>query len=164
MQLAERLRSEGARLQAVRSLPYEPWIVLGPLLLLQWIELAAFAHRIGHSGWVWGDQTAAAPFLAAAHVIAGGHVPASHAGFVLPYLLSPLSLVFGSGSSGVAAGAVLWQALVLTPLALVCVYQVAATIGGRLAGYWTAALWVVSPLLARVLFDPRYHQILDYLV
>ena len=50
------------------------------------------------------------------------------------------------------------QVLVLGPLALLCVYGIAAQIGGRLLGYWAALLWVIAPFAAIPLFVDRYHE------
>src|ERR671937_354212 len=49
------------------------------------------------------------------------------------------------------------QVVVLMPIALLCVYGIAARIGGRLLGYLAAALWVVAPYAAIPLWDHRYH-------
>ncbi len=46
----------------------------------------------------------------------------------------------------------------LLPVALLCVYGIAARIGGRYLGYWAAFLWVLIPYAAIPMFDHRYHQ------
>ena len=51
MQAAERLRT------LARS---EPWIVLAPLVVAQWVVLAVFAFTVQRNGWLFyqgGDQT-----------------------------------------------------------------------------------------------------------
>ena len=53
---------------------------------------------------------------------------------------------------------VVFQVLVLGPIALYCVYGIASHIGGRLLGYWAALLWVVAPFAAIPLFVERYHE------
>jgi hypothetical protein len=53
---------------------------------------------------------------------------------------------------------VVGQVLVLGPLALLCVYGIAARIGGRLVAYWTAFLWVIAPFAAIPLFVDRYQE------
>jgi hypothetical protein len=47
---------------------------------------------------------------------------------------------------------------VLLPVALLCVYGIAARIAGRLFGYWAAALWIAVPYLGIVFLEPGYHQ------
>jgi hypothetical protein len=46
--------------------------------------------------------------------------------------------------------------LVGLPIALYCVYRIAAAIGGRALGALAAAVWVVVPFAMYRLFDPRY--------
>jgi hypothetical protein len=53
---------------------------------------------------------------------------------------------------------VLFQVLVLGPIALLCVYGITARIGGRLLGYWAALLWVVAPFASIPLFVDRYQE------
>ena len=53
---------------------------------------------------------------------------------------------------------VLFQVLVLGPIAVLCVYEIAAHIGGRLLGYWASLLWVVAPFAVIPLFVDRYHE------
>ena len=57
-----RLRKTRALIQArlPRRLPREPWSVLVPLVLLQWLALAAFVGTVRHNGWLFyqgGDET-----------------------------------------------------------------------------------------------------------
>lgn len=47
---------------------------------------------------------------------------------------------------------------VLLPIALLCVYGIAALLAGRFIGYWAAALWVAAPFAVIPLFDSRYEQ------
>ncbi len=53
---------------------------------------------------------------------------------------------------------VLFQVLVLGPVALLCFYGLAAHIGGRLLGYWAAFLWVIAPFASIPLFVDRYQE------
>ena len=53
---------------------------------------------------------------------------------------------------------VLFQLLVLAPLALLCIFGIASHIGGRLLGYWAALLWVAAPFAVIPLFVDRYHE------
>ena len=48
--------------------------------------------------------------------------------------------------------------LVLGPLALLCMYGIAARIGGRLLAYWTSFLWVIAPFAVIPLFVDRYQE------
>ena len=57
-----------------------------------------------------------------------------------------------------APGIVLFNTLVLLPVALLCVYGIAARIAGRLFGYFAAALWIALPYLGILFVEPGYHQ------
>src|SRR5207248_3230572 len=50
------------------------------------------------------------------------------------------------------------KVLVLMPIAFFCAYGIGERIGGRLFGYWTAALWIVVPLIGIKYADAGYHQ------
>src|SRR5207244_379103 len=113
---------------------------------------------VRHKRWVLdqgGDQTF---HSSAAGSIAHGHVPESEIGFGWSYVLSPIALVFGSNYLSALPAVVILQVVVLMPVALFCVYGIAARIGGRLLGYLAAALWVLAPYAAIPLWDHRYHQ------
>jgi 4-amino-4-deoxy-L-arabinose transferase-like glycosyltransferase len=43
-------------------------------------------------------------------------------------------------------------------VALLCIYGIAARIGGRLFGYWAAALWIALPYFGILFVEPGYHQ------
>src|SRR5207237_5060967 len=53
---------------------------------------------------------------------------------------------------------VLFNTLVLLPVALLCMYGIASRIAGRVFGYWAAALWILLPYLGIVFVEPGYHQ------
>jgi len=53
---------------------------------------------------------------------------------------------------------VLFNTLVLLPVALLCIYGIAARIAGRLYGYWAAALWIALPYFGILFVEPGYHQ------
>src|SRR3954452_22690683 len=66
MRLVERTRPYWSRIRSVTLPPWlgplgrEPWIVLGPLVLVQWLALAVFMVTVRHNSWLYyqgGDQT-----------------------------------------------------------------------------------------------------------
>src|SRR5205807_2115226 len=69
----------------------------------------------------------------------------------------PVALVAGSNFFSALPALIVLQTVVLMPVALFCVYGIAARIGGRLLGYLAAALWVLGPYAAIPLWDHRYH-------
>jgi hypothetical protein len=149
MQAAERLRT------LARS---EPWIVLAPLVVAQWVVLAVFALTVQRNGWLFyqgGDQTW---FYTSAWELAHGRVPETLVGYLWPFLLAPLAFLAGPDFLDGLPVIILLQLLVLVPLAVLCAYWIAARIGGRLLGYFAAAAWIVAPFAAQPLFVGRYHE------
>jgi hypothetical protein len=135
----------------------EPWIVLAPLALAQCAAVAAFALVVRHNGWLFyqgGDETF---YYTGSWVISHAHIPESEIGFAWSYLLSPLALIVGPSYLTALPVLVVLQTVLLLPLALYCVYAIAARVGDRLLGYAAAALWVAGPFVAIPLFAQRYH-------
>jgi hypothetical protein len=160
MQIAERL--PGLRLVGGRWLQsaarYEPWVVLAPLLVAQWLALLAFALTVRHNGWLYyqgGDETY---YYTTSWMLSGWHLPTTPIGYGWSYLLSPLALVVGPNFLAALPAILLLNTLVLLPVATLCVYGIAARIGGRLLGYFATLLWVIAPYAAIPLWDQRYHQ------
>ena len=137
---------------------FEPWVVLVPLVVAQWVALAIFAAVVRHNGWLFyqgGDQTVF--YTDAWSLGRHGHIPEAEIGYGWSYVLAPIAAVFGSNILSALPLIVLFQTVVLLPVAILCVYGIAARIGGRLLGYLAAALWVFAPFLSIPLWDHRYH-------
>src|ERR687887_2771979 len=123
----------------------DPRPVLGGFVVLQWLTLVAFALVVRHNGWLFyqgGDQTF---HWSSAWSIAHGHVPESEIGFGWAYVLSPIALVAGSNFLSALPVLVVLQTVVLMPVALFCVYGIAARIGGRLLRGFAAGPRGVPP-------------------
>jgi hypothetical protein len=137
---------------------YEPWIVLAPLVVAQWISVAILALIVEHNGWLYyqgGDQTW---FYTSAWEVGNGRVPETLVGYLWPYVLVPLTWLAGPNFLSGLPGIVLLQVVVLLPLGLLCAYAAAARIGGRLLGYLAAVGWIAAPFLVIPLFVGRYHE------
>lgn len=152
-------RSAGllSRVRLPRRLPREPWSVLAPLLLLQWVALIAFVETIRHNRWLFyqgGDQTY---FYTSAWVLAHGHVPLAPIGYAWSYVLAPLTWMFGANVLAALPVIVLLQTLVLLPVSTLAMYGIGTRLGGRIVGYLAAFWWVVGPYAAIPLWDHRYH-------
>jgi hypothetical protein len=136
----------------------EPWRLLVPLLVVHWIAVVIFTTRVNHNGWLFyqgGDQIW---FWTTGWLLGQGWitVPAVAQGWSL--LLMPFTWIGGAGFVGGLPGTLLLQALVVAPVALWCVYELGARIGGRVIGYWAAAIWTLGPYVAVPLFVDRYHD------
>ena len=149
MRVAERLRPLAR---------YEPWIVLAPLVLAQWIAVAVLALIVQHNGWLYyqgGDQTW---FYTSAWEVGNGRIPETLVGYLWPFVLVPLTWIAGPSFLSGLPGIMLLQVVVLLPIGLLCAYAAAARIGGRLFGYVAGVGWIAAPFLVIPLFVGRYHE------
>lgn len=136
----------------------QPWLVLLPILLVHWAALALFVASVPRNGWLFyqgGDQIW---YWTGSWLLGHGSVVLSPVAQGWPLLLLPFALIAGPGFVAGLPGALLLQVLVLAPVALWCLYEIGARIGGRLVGYLAAALWTLGPYLAIPLFTDRYHE------
>jgi Dolichyl-phosphate-mannose-protein mannosyltransferase len=137
---------------------HQPWSVLGPLLVLQWVCLVVFAAAAEHNGWLYyqgGDQSF---YWTGAHQLSEWTLPVAAVGYAWSYLLIPIAFFAGANVLSGLPVVVVLNALILLPVALLCVYGIAARIAGRIFGYWAAFLWVIVPYVTIPMFDQRYHE------
>jgi hypothetical protein len=135
-----------------------PRVVVGTLAGVQVVATLVFALDVQHNGWVWfqgGDQI----WLATQGWLLGQlELPPTELGYVWSLLLMPIMWVTGPTYVEALPPLILFQVLVLGPIALLCVYDLACRIGGRLLGYWASLLWVVAPFATIPLFVDRYQE------
>lgn len=151
--LGVRGRSARDLLAAVR-----PRYVLGVLLLAQWAALLALALVVRHNGWLYyagGDQLW---HYTGAYLLAHGNLPPSYVGYGWSILLMPVAALAGPNLVSALPAIVLFNTLILLPLALLCVYAIACRIAGRVFGYFAAALWIALPYAGILFVEPGYHQ------
>src|SRR5262245_36793162 len=132
--------------------------MLVPLLLAQWIAEIAFSISVQHNGFLYyqgGDQIW---YYTTGWLAGHGVIPKTLISPAWALLLAPFALVIGPGFVSALPVAILIEALVLTPIALFCVYDIGSRIAGRLIGYVAAGLWVFGPYLAIPLFKQDYHS------
>jgi hypothetical protein len=136
----------------------EPWRVLVPLLAMHWIALIAFISQVRHNSWLFyqgGDQIW---YWTTGWALGRGSIVDAFVSQGWSLLLVPFTWIGGPGFLGGLPGPLLLQTIVLAPIALWCVYELGARIGGRAVGYWTALLWTVGPFVVIQLFVHRYHE------
>jgi hypothetical protein len=132
--------------------------VLGTLIGVQIAATFVLALTVTHNGWVYfqgGDQIVN---TTTGWLLTTFTLPPTEIGYLWPVVQAPITLVTGPTFVQVLPVLVVLDVLVLGPIAILCVYGIAATIGGRLLGYWAAALWVLAPFAAIPLFVDRYHE------
>jgi hypothetical protein len=135
-----------------------PRAVLATLIGAQVGATIVFALAVEHNGWVWfqgGDQI----WLATQGWLLGQfELPPTELGYLWSYVLAPIMWVTGPAYVQALPPLVVLQVLVLGPVALMCVYDLASRIGGRLLGYWASFLWVLAPFASIPLFVDRYQE------
>jgi len=136
----------------------EPWRVLLPLLAVHWVALVLFAGSVRNNGWLFyqgGDQIW---YWTTGWLLGHGWIGEPLVSHGWSLVLAPFALAAGPAYVVALPGIVLLQVLVLAPIALWCVYDLAGRIGGRLVGYLAAGLWTIGPYLAIPFFADRYHE------
>ena len=119
-----------------------PAYVLATLVGTQWLAVLVLAFTVRHNGWLYyagGDQLW---HYTGAYLMAHGHLPPTYVGYGWSILMLPVAALTGPNLVSALPVIVLFNTLVLLPIALVCVYGIAARIAGRLFGYWAAAVWI----------------------
>ena len=142
----------------VRALPWQPWSILGPLVLVQWAAVLVFALTVRHNGWLYyqgGDESA---YYTTAWSLGHAYLPVTPVGWGWSMLLSPVAAIAGPSFLAALPAIVVLQTVLLLPIALLSIYSIAARLGGRLLGYVAAAAWIAAPFAAIVVADPRYHE------
>jgi len=135
-----------------------PRAVLGTLVAAQIALALILAFTVEHNGWVWfqgGDQIW---MTTTGWLLGQRDLAPTEIGYLWPAAQAPVTWATGPTYVQVLPPLVLAQVFVLGPIAVLCVYGIAAQIGGRLLGYWTALLWVIAPFAAIPLFVDRYHE------
>jgi hypothetical protein len=154
------LAAAGAWLRRLRDglLAVRTAYVLGAFVVVQWLALLAFALTVRHNGWLYytgGDQLW---HYSGAYLLSHGDLPPTYVGYGWSMLLLPVAAIAGPNLVSALPALILFNTLVLLPIALLCVYGIASRIAGRLFGYWAAALWIAFPYLGIVFLEPGYHQ------
>jgi hypothetical protein len=135
-----------------------PTYVLAGLVGLQWLAILIFSVTVRHNGWLYyagGDQLW---HYSGAELLAHGHLPRTLVGYGWSVLLAPLAAVAGPNLVSALPGLVLFNTVLLLPVALLCMYGIGARIAGRMFGYFTAGLWIAMPFLGILSLEPGYHQ------
>jgi hypothetical protein len=144
--------------RAVDQLLERPRAALGTLIAAQIAGTVVLALSVAHNGWVYfqgGDQI----WLTTQGWLLGQfELAPTELGYLWSYALMPITWATGPTFVQALPPLVVIQVLVLGPAALLCVYGIAARIGGRLLGYWAALLWVVAPFASIPLFVDRYQE------
>jgi hypothetical protein len=136
----------------------QPAKLLVPAIAIQWLTTLALALTVRHNGWLFyqgGDQLW---YYDSGWLLAHGQIPVSFVGHGWPALLAPVAALGGPTLVPALPAIVLFNVLVLAPVALLCIYGIAKRIGGKLFAYWAVALWLTVPFIGIKFTDYLYHQ------
>ncbi len=145
--------------ELVRRLPVpRPWMVVAALLLGEWVVDYKAAMIADHNGWQFYNGGDGSWYYTTTTVLAHGHIPQATLGYGYSLLLAPIVHFAGPNAMLGLPGIVLFNQLVLVPIALLCVYGIATMIGGRWFALFAGVAWVVFPVAAIHYFLPDYHE------
>ena len=133
-------------------------VVLGFLLLAQWLSVGIVASIARHNGvyyYTGGDSTW---YYTNAWVLAHGHIPLGYISYGYPSLLAPIARFAGPNMLSGLPFVMVLNLLVLWPVALLCVYGIAKAIGGRGFAYLAMLGWIAFPIASIPYFYEGYHQ------
>ncbi|MDX6472159.1 MAG: hypothetical protein QOK22_975 [Gaiellaceae bacterium] len=151
--LAARARKLGHALERT-----SPARVLTPLVVVQLLAIVALALSVHHNGWIFyqgGDQLW---YYTTSWLLLHGHMPYPLVGYGWPTVLSPIAAIAGPDYAEALPAITILQFAILVPAALLAMYGIGERLGGRLFGYWLAALWVAVPFIGIEYTNPGYHQ------
>jgi hypothetical protein len=135
-----------------------PATLLVPAIAIQWLTTLGLALTVRHNGWLYyqgGDQLW---YYGSGWLLAHGQIPLAVVGPGWPAVLAPIGALGGPTLFPALPAIVLFNVLVLAPVALLCIYGIAKRIGGQLFAYWTTALWLAVPFIGIKFTDYLYHQ------
>jgi Dolichyl-phosphate-mannose-protein mannosyltransferase len=137
---------------------FRPLYVLSGLVVVEWLTILGVALTVRHNGWLYYQGGDELWHYVTAWVMGQGKLPHTSVGYAWSIVLLPFALIGGPNLVSPLPFIVLLNVLVLMPVALGAAYGIGHRIGGRLFGYWVAALWIVVPLIGIKYTDAGYHQ------
>lgn len=133
------------------------WAVLAALVCGNWVVMFAVARIALHNGWYYFHGGDATWYYTSAWVLAHGHIPQSYIGYEYSLLIAPFAYFAGPNILVGTPAIVLFNAIILTPVALLCIYGIACMVGGRLFAYLVSLVWIVFPVAVIHYFLASYH-------
>jgi hypothetical protein len=136
-----------------------PVALLAPAIAAQWLVTLGLALDVRHNGWLYyqgGDQLW---YYGSGWLLGHGVLPRTLVGPLLSVFDIPFTWIGGPTLVPALPAIVLFNVLVLAPIALLCIFGIAERIGGRVFAYWATVCWIVVPLIGIKYTDLGYHQI-----
>ena len=73
-------------------------------------------------------------------------------------MLAPVARIAGPNLVSALPAIIIFNVVVLLPVAMLALYGIAARIGGRVFGYWAVVLWITLPFVGIAFTNLGYHQ------
>jgi len=134
-----------------------PWIVLGVLVLADWGVMAEIARISVHNGPVYYHGGDSNWYYTSAWELASGRIPFASIGYGVPLVTAPIAAIAGPSLVAGLPAIIALNIIVLTPIALLCIYAIARMLAGRIYAYLVCILWVAFPVLVIHYFLADYH-------
>lgn len=144
--------------RGVAFLVERPLATLAGLAVVQWLLILAFALTVRHNGWIFyqgGDQIW---LVTTGWLLGQGELGPPEVGYGWPLLLAPLTTVTGPSFIDAMPWVIGFNVLLLGPLLLWTLYELAGRIAGRAFGLLAAAVWVAMPFAVIPLWRDDYHE------
>jgi hypothetical protein len=136
-----------------------PVALLAPAIVAQWFVTLGLALDVRHNGWLYyqgGDQLW---YYGGGWLLGHGILPRTLVGPLLSAFDIPFAWIGGPTLVPALPAIVLFNVLVLAPIAMLCIFGIAERIGGRVFAYWATVCWIVVPLIGIKYTDLGYHQV-----
>ena len=135
-----------------------PLVSLAVLAVVQWLAILVYALTVRHNGWLFyqgGDQIW---LLTTGWLLGQGELGPPEVGYGWPLLLAPLTWLTGPNFVDAMPWVICFNVLVLGPLVLFALHELASRIAGAAFGLLAAVMWVVLPFAVIPLFRDDYHE------
>jgi hypothetical protein len=134
------------------------WRVLAAFLVAQWALVVGIAAAVRHNGWIYyqgGDQLW---YYTGGWLLAHGHLGQPLVGYLWTMLHVPIAAVAGPNIASGYPAVILFDVLILLPIAVLALFGLARLIGGTRFAYLTVLLWIAMPLIGIKFTDAGYHE------
>jgi hypothetical protein len=133
-------------------------VVLPALVAAQIVATAIFFDSVERKGWLvyqGGDQIW---LYTTGWMLGHGIIPTAVVSYGWPLVLAPFALVGGPEFVNTLPATIALDVLVLGPIALLALFDIAQRIAGRIFGIWCCVLWIAAPFVSIPFFVDRYHD------
>jgi hypothetical protein len=108
------------------------WWIVGACVIGQWLFVGREAlFGSAHNGWIYQHGDDGPWYWTSAWPLPSLHVPSSAVGLGWPYLLAPLSAIFGPDMAQDLPAIVALNVVILAPAAVLGMYLIGERIAGR---------------------------------